>query len=76
MRMSESEANNSMASPAVAIDENNSTVSYGQKCLNVSHTCGNHILLVIYRFLSDCLICRLISFIFTLQAGVMWLGCK
>ncbi len=40
------------------------------------YQCGDHILLIIYRFLSDCLVCRLVSFIFTLQAGIIWLGCK
>jgi hypothetical protein len=52
--------------------EENSSIDYREKCLNI----GNHILLIIYRFLSDCLACRLISFIFTLQAGIIWLGCK
>ena len=75
--MSESESSNNIINPTVTINENNTTIStYRQKCLNISHKCGDHILSIIYRFLSDCLICRFISFIFTLQAGIMWLGCK
>jgi hypothetical protein len=52
--------------------EINPSINYRKQCLNF----GNHILLIIYRFLSDCLICRLLSFIFTIQAGIIWLGCK
>ena len=45
-------------------------------CANIIYQCAHHILLIIYRFFSDCLLCRIISFVFTLQAGIMWLGCK
>jgi len=30
----------------------------------------------ICKFFSDCLICRILSALFTLQAGIIWLGCK
>ena len=58
-------------SQAQSLEENVST-SYQKTCVNIL----NHILLIIYRFFSDCLICRVLAFIFTLQAGIIWLGCK
>ena len=39
-------------------------------------SCRTHILSIVYRCLSDCLLCRMISCVFTLQAGIIWLGCK
>jgi hypothetical protein len=70
--MTENETSNSIVHSIVTNSEQNSSINYREKCLNI----GNHILLIIYRILSDCLIWRLLSFIFTIQAGIIWLGCK
>jgi hypothetical protein len=72
--MTENETHHSIDANSIRTNnpEENSSIDCREKCLNV----GNHILLIIYRFLSDCLICRLLSFIFTIQAGIIWLGCK
>jgi len=70
--MTENETSHSIVHSIVTNSEQNSSINYREKCLNI----GNHILLIIYRILSDCLIWRLLSFIFTIQAGIIWLGCK
>lgn len=70
--MTESEIDPSISQLQVTNDEENSSNNYRETCLNI----GNRILLIVYRVLSDCLICRLLVFIFTIQAAIIWLGCK
>lgn len=72
--MTENELNPSLTESIRINNEEDS--SNKKKYRDICLTIGNHLLLIIYQVLSDNLICRLLACIFTLQAAIIWLGCK